>query len=185
MIGPLEKMLTAKDAEERLVAALVLIPLGKGEEAVPVLLKAADSQDRAMHAADALPWLLWNQRLEVFQQLRSSPNGKTSLSSLIEKMAEVHDRRAGEVLWGTAGRPGLDPGGRRRATGRACAEFTWGRNTIRCRARRPADRQALVEGGPLPRATSGGELQRLVALSLLARHRPGQGPGGRGQNGRR
>ena len=43
MIAPLEKMLAAEAAKERVAAALALVPLGKAAEALPVLSKTVRS----------------------------------------------------------------------------------------------------------------------------------------------
>ena len=77
LIEPLEEMLRAEEAEERVAAAKALVPLGKGEVALPALLEAAGSDAKLLgQAAGILPWLVWDERFRVFHQMRQLAHDK-------------------------------------------------------------------------------------------------------------
>ncbi len=71
LVPRLRTMLTAHTLREKVKAAKALIPLGAVDEALPVLLKTvADEPSDLDEAGEVLPWLLWPQRLDLFQRLR-------------------------------------------------------------------------------------------------------------------
>ena len=66
-VEPLQKMLTAEDADEVIAAGVALVPLGQSEQALPVLLGAVRAQPAQVAAAcQILPWLVWQERVRVF-----------------------------------------------------------------------------------------------------------------------
>jgi len=165
MIEPLEKMLTAESAEERLVAAMVLVPLGKGETALPVLIEAVRAEPKLLqNAHPILPWLVWQERLHTFHELRRLAL-KGNLTQLVYAMAEVSDRRAAEPFWemladkeiaATAARV-LEQGLRKAYFGAQADDLD---------EVRPAQKKELADAARR-RALSGPSTQRIVALSLL------------------
>jgi HEAT repeat protein/thiol-disulfide isomerase/thioredoxin len=97
--GPLEKMLRAETAKERMAAATVLVPLGRADSALPEIRKLLDAHHQFLHqAAEILPWLTWKERLPLFRQLCGIA-GNNNLLSMVYAMSRVPDRRAVDVYW--------------------------------------------------------------------------------------
>jgi Cytochrome c554 and c-prime len=98
--APLEKMLKAGNAKERVVAALALVPLGKVAAAAPVALDTVRANRDLMEtAAKILPWLVWKDRVKMFRDLSSLASDGESRARLIAVLAEAPDHRAAELLW--------------------------------------------------------------------------------------
>lgn len=173
LVEPLEQMLQASSAEERLAAALALVPLGKADQAMPVLLEAARTKRKTFgRATMVLPWLVWEERLRVFGKLRSMVDDEGDFSLLVYFMIRVADRRAGDVFWEMLGdekitasvADSLEGGLRRAYYGKNYND----RSEITASQRRE---MAAVAG---PRAAEGPEWQRVVALALLLGAAPQQ-----------
>lgn len=100
LLEPLRQVLRAEDPKERLAAALVLIPLGKMDEALPVLRECvmADN-DLFGESVKALPWLFWEQRKELFEQLRPLADRPKVQLQLVRAMTSAIDRRAADLFW--------------------------------------------------------------------------------------
>jgi HEAT repeat protein len=167
MIAPLEAMLQADRAEERIAAARALVPLGKADVALPVLLAAARSNAGLFDdAIPVLPWLLWDDRLDAFLELRDLARGEGDLSTLIRTMADVPDQRATGVFWELLADEKLTLGAASALrNGLLTAQFGspyFDASDLGARARREFLEEAK------PRALAGTELQRLTALALLA-----------------
>ena len=67
--GPLEKMLRAEAAEERMAAAVALVPLGRADLALPEVRRLMTDHKFFEKAAALLPWLPWKDREALFRQL--------------------------------------------------------------------------------------------------------------------
>ena len=167
MIPPLEGMLQAERAEERMAAALALVPLGKGDAALPVLLAAARSHAELFDAAaGGLPWLFWDDRLDVFTKLRDAAGGESGLSVLIDAMTQVPDRRATGPLWELLADEKLTlAAASTLRNGLLTAHF--GSTYFDASDLSPPARREFAEEAK-PRALAGPQLQRLTALALLA-----------------
>jgi len=165
MVAPLEKMLNAEAAEERLGAAMVLVAFGKGPVALPVLTVALGSHPESFdRAVEVLPWLLWEERLKLFDELRGLAPGDSDLHHLVSAFCEVPDSRAAEPLWRLLAEPKLTPaaaGALQNGLRSTYFGRRWGNDRMTPAARRELTRAASA------RAASGAELQRLVALTLL------------------
>jgi HEAT repeat protein len=99
-VEPLEKMLAAESVKERIAAAVTLIPLGKADEALPMLNAALRSNPEYMDMArDVLPWLTWERRLELFRYLSSLAQGEDAATELLYTMNETPDRRSADMNW--------------------------------------------------------------------------------------
>lgn len=170
MIEPLEKLLAAQNPEEKLEAAVALTPLGRADKALPALLAAAQgSPERVRRAGEALPWLLWDNRLALFHDLRklaAERDRKETYASLVGNMAEVKDARAAELFWQLLADPQIDESeadaletGLRRAY--------LGERYYSASDALPSERRAMAKAAR-QRVTAGGELQCLAALVLLA-----------------
>ncbi|MHC4398166.1 MAG: HEAT repeat domain-containing protein [Planctomycetota bacterium] len=166
-IGPLQKMLEAEAAEERMAAAQTMVPLGKVDEAIAVLIETADSSPAVFsRATQVLPWLTWDRRLSTFDQLRKIADQEGEFSQLVNLMTEVADRRLADSFWelledeetavGLVG--GLYTGLLKTYLG----ERYYDLDDVT-----PSARRRLIEEAE-PRAANGSEAERLVALALLA-----------------
>lgn len=171
VIPLLKQMLTAEAAEERLAAAMVLVPLGEAEVALPAVVEAARS-DRALlvRACGVLPWLPFQQRLDTFNKLREVVSNQDDLAQLIFAMVTVPDRRAIGLFWELL------------ADEQLAAETVYALQTGLQRAYSGASFFSAPEVSPAvkkriardarARVETGSTGQRLAALSLLASAAP-------------
>jgi HEAT repeat protein len=167
MVGPLEKMLAADSVKEKLAAAVTLVPLGKADEALPVINDAVQSSPEYLEIAqEVLTWLAWDRRLELFRRLDASAKSEEASLQLIRTMSKFPDRRTAALFWGLL----------------AGEKITREKATVLVEGLRQAylgDRYYSVSNIPAPdrrelmreakpRTASGSDLQRLAALVLLA-----------------
>ena len=100
VVEPLTRMLDAESREERVAAALCLIPLGHEDPALIVLLAVVQAEPNyAGQAAGALPWLPWEQRRQLFDRLLALNSSPEELGHLAQAMANRPDPRAAPLLW--------------------------------------------------------------------------------------
>ncbi|MEX0714926.1 MAG: HEAT repeat domain-containing protein [Pirellulales bacterium] len=100
LVTPLEAMLAAEAADERLAAAMALIPLGKDEPALGVLQKTVDENPKLLiEAAEILAWLPWEQRLPLFERMAAASTQSEQLTALAGGLAVLPDLRAAPPLW--------------------------------------------------------------------------------------
>jgi HEAT repeat protein len=167
MVAPLEQMLKAADSKERIAAALAIVPLGKADAALPVILDAVRGKHEQVESvAELLPWLVWKQRIKTFRELWSLIGYGDLGPHLIAALAEAPDRRAAEPLWELL-------------ANRKVSEFEafaihsalmvayFGQEYYSSSEMPASDRRDLAKAAK-PRTEAGNELQRLVALALLA-----------------
>jgi HEAT repeat protein len=165
---PLQSMLAAAKADERLAAALPLVALGKEKEALPVLLKAA-ADDHALldHGSDALLWLPWTERHEFYQQLLALRPDQEQLQHVVHNMLAIREPRTIPLFWDLAARADLKPelAG---SLGHALKNTYFGGNeNIDGQPKIPAAVRKEVVAAAKPRASAGPDLQRVIALALL------------------
>jgi HEAT repeat protein len=166
MVAPLEKMLKAADAKERMAAAVALVPLGKAAAALPVALATLRSNhDLIDEAAQLLPWLVWKQRIKTFRDLCALVADGDSRAHLIAALAAVPDHRAGEPLW-TLLAAKLSDEESRAIYGTLMVTYL-GNEYYSSSGISKSDRRDLAAAAK-PRAEAGNERQRLIALALLA-----------------
>ena len=170
MIAPLEKMLRAEAPRERTAAAVALVPLGKAA-ALPVFLATVRANPELMETAhQILPWLVWEQRLKTFQELRALAASEAARLPLLEVFAEAPDRRAADLLWGVLADAKL-AADESNMLQRALLATYLGTSYYNPSQVSKADRRELTEAAK-PRTSSGSDRQRLVALTLLAAAAP-------------
>ena len=176
LIAPLEKMLRSSSADQRLAAAVALVPLGKCQAVLPVIYEVARSDPKKYREAlEVLPWLVWEQRLAAFRQLCKIAPSPDFVAALIDAMVEVHDLRAVEILWGLLADPKTtetEIGAIQRGLLSVHGIPYW--YSPRSGNQSQANKSSLLELAKFaaPRAAGGSEKQRLVALSLLAYANP-------------
>ena len=171
LIGPLEKLLSSKNVDERLAAALALVPLGKAQAVLPLFYEAARSDpNKYREAAEVLRWLVWPERLAAFQQLRAIAPTPEAVGHLVESMAEVRDRRAAALFWELSADVKTVPQQAGAIEEALLSVHGISRWYSRSDTQSAALKRALLELGrqAKPKAASGSDLQRLVALGLLA-----------------
>jgi hypothetical protein len=159
-------MLAAEAADERVAAAVALVPLGQAESAVPVILSTAKDHSASLPlAAQVFEWLVWPQRETLFRQLDALATTDEERDVLVEAMNEVPDRRMAELYWTLLGREHVGRSvvstieyGLRQAY---LGSRYYDEDSITPRMRREA-REALV-----PHANKGRAIERLVAINLL------------------
>jgi len=164
MLPPLEKMLHAADAEESLAAAVALVPLGRCDIALPVVRQRVKAEPKHLdRAAPLLPWLLWPDRVQLFEQLWPLAGEGHESGQLIVQMSETGDERAVDRFWTLLADPKLTPqsAGSLKTGLQQLYRLEQGGGS---QARRRRELLAAAR----PRAASGPELQRLVALALIA-----------------
>ena len=183
MVPPLEKMLRAEAPKERAAAAVLLAPLGKAGESLPVLRDTLRANPELLETAvKVLPWLVWEERLKSLPGL--PPDGQERRGP---ERADRWDRRGARP---SRGRPVLAIVGRAEDQGRRRAATFLGvdggvlRQPVRFLGR--AARRA-------PQGDRGGKASRAVRRRLAAarrvgavgHRRQGRGGGDRLQTGRR
>ncbi len=100
LVEPLEKMLGAAETEERLAAALALVPLNRAEQALPVVLASAPEKSSLFfQSTGVLNWLVWDRRVEMFWKLFDLAQNETERTSLLQAMNGIPDIRAGELYF--------------------------------------------------------------------------------------
>jgi thioredoxin-like negative regulator of GroEL/HEAT repeat protein len=171
LVPLLEKMLTAKDVDERLAAALALVPLGQAQTALPKLYEMARSDaNKYAEVMEVLPWLVWEQRLEAFRQLRKIAPEGSALSTLVGSMAEVHDPRAADLFWDVLADPKTTlrqtPNIEYSLLGVYGIEYYSSRRNEPVGPQMKRSLQRLAESAQA-RVATGSDVQRLFALALL------------------
>jgi len=162
----LEPMLTAESPEERLAAAIDLIALGRDDVALPVLLAAVKLRpELAGTAAGALPWLTWDRRLAVFEELTKRSAGPAAVMQIAQKMSVWTDPRSAQPLWSMLGDESMTVVSAGRILD-ALRRIYFGDHSYRASSA-PADQRRQAIADAVPRAQSGPEFQRLTALALL------------------
>jgi HEAT repeat protein len=165
--APLAKMLKAPSVEEQLAAALPLIALGRRSEAMPTLLAAARQRhDYIGEAANALPWLHLHDRLELFEALLAVSPATDQFGQMASQLSVIRDTRIAAPLWKLTARGELDAQTIHWIDQALRRAYLGSRVMQNMGTISKAERKRLVSDAS-PRAQSGPEWQRLIALGLL------------------
>jgi HEAT repeat protein len=167
LVPQIEKMLEAEAAEERMAAAQALVPLGKAEQALPILLALPKQHPELIErAAQVLPWLVWENRLSAFNRLLELSSDETARGQLVSALAEIQDRRTTDRFWQLLEDPQLTlPVVGTVYSGLLSAYY--GQRYYDPSDAAPTIRRE-VAGDAKRWIKSGSEFQRVVALALLA-----------------
>ncbi len=99
MIKPLTRMLTDGGDTEQLAAASALVPLGQSAIALPRLKElAAKGRSNRDQVAKSIPWLLWEDRQDLFQCLAKLLPENESVVDLISNLTP-NDFRNADLIW--------------------------------------------------------------------------------------
>jgi HEAT repeat protein len=166
-VEPLEKMLSADSVKEKLAAAVALVPLGKADEALPVINDVMQSNPEYFDMArEVLPWLVWERRLQLFRRLRSLAQNENAEVELIFTMNETPDHRLAELVWELLADGNItQTKARNLQTGLMRAHL--GRQFLPISNIAASKRKELIQDAKA-HIDSKSELQRLAALILLA-----------------
>ncbi|MCH7990572.1 MAG: HEAT repeat domain-containing protein, partial [Planctomycetes bacterium] len=100
MVPLLEPLLKSKSVEEQLAGALALVGLGRDQAALPVLSAVMKSHRQHISTiASSLPWLLWEDRIELFREFTKVTDNPSDLGYVVYSMAEPQDHRAFDAFW--------------------------------------------------------------------------------------
>jgi HEAT repeat protein len=165
VVQPLEDMLSAKDTELRLTAALGLVPLGKDERAVPLLQQIARSQPAFVgRVSHALGWLPLDKRLALFSELLPLASESSAFAELVRSMAIIPDLKAAPALWNLLGREDA-PAGQAQTLLGAMRLLYFGQQYYRPQLK--ATQRERIVSDLRQYTTAGPEIRHVVALALL------------------
>jgi HEAT repeat protein len=175
-IAPLVKMLKASSVEEQIAAALPLIALGREPSSLPALIEAARRRPEFVgDAAQAFPWLHWKDRVELFRQLLAANPGADQFRQMASQFSAVRDTRTLQPLWDLTTRGELDTQ-TVHAIDTALRRAYFGARAV-TQEKVPKAERLRVVAGVRPRAESGPEWQRVIALGLLLSVAPEEAAG--------
>ena len=100
IVAPMKALARSQDVEERIFAAVILSAFGEDNVALPVLMnEARQSPKHGSRIAQALPWLLWPERRQLFLACIESGGSTDQQSQIIGSMTALPDKRAAPLLW--------------------------------------------------------------------------------------
>lgn len=163
----LQPMLAADSIEERFAGAAALAALGHDAEALPVIEQVLESPEPHVRfkPADVLPWLLWDDRLALFNKLVDSASDVDQLATIADALIEVEDKRALDPLWMLASRE--DAGKELAGVLVGVLRGVYFPDNRYYPKEAPLSRRKRAAADLIPRAESGPMWQRLVALVML------------------
>lgn len=162
----LETLLNHESAEERLAGSLALAGLGQDKQSIPQLRAIVKSHPQHIGTiARVLPWLLWDDRIQLFQEICQSAKDTSDLHRAIYQMSEPRDHRALVPFWDLLAREDVNAD----LAGSIIMAFSklyfddryYDLESISVGAKKRA------VAGMIPRAESGPHWQRIVALVVL------------------
>ncbi len=172
-VKPLEGMLRAASADERLASALCLVALGGPPAASEALAKLVKERpDLVGDLAQSLPFRHWPDRLDFFKVLMAAEPGPDTRAELIERMAEILDSRLADLLWSLTAREQLGAMESYNLM-QAFPKLLYGPNVQDPKALPKETRQRILSE-LWPKAESGPEWQRVFGLVLLASVEPAE-----------
>ena len=172
MVEPLEKMLEAESLEERIAAASALIPLGKKEAMVPLLMEMTkDKPEFSDSFVKVVPWLVREKRWELFHQWQEQTKPQDEqIAQFLRNTVDIVDiveLRDEAIFWDILDRENisiylLDTVFDSLKPLYLFREFAYNSGT-----QPPKKIRSLLIEKLQARATTGPENQRLTALALL------------------
>ena len=172
MIGPLEKMLEAESPEERITAALALIPLGKKETMVPLLIEMTKDKPEFFDLfAIAIPWLVREKRWELFYQWQEQSNPQDEqiaqfLRNTVD-IVDIVDLRDEAIFWDILDRENISIYLLDTVFDSLKPLYLFNQFAYNSGTQPPKKIRSLLIEKLQARVTAGPENQRLIALALL------------------
>ena len=179
LLDELEQNLAAGDADLRVQAAVGLTAAGGDDKSLPVLRDAAKANAATRPAvAAALPWLPWESRLALFDELFALGLNDAQAGQVARQMGNLADPRAAAPLWSMLERPeasaaasptaakGGAKSGLASSVMSALQHVYLGNNYYDIESV-SADRRRAAADAAAERLAKGNEIQRVVALALL------------------
>lgn len=166
-IEPLRKMFASSDLHEKFAAAIPLAALGDAgaAQSLPGFIRSLPDERR--HIASALPWLHWDARLALFNQLREAGGDAQMLGTLAEEMTVTPNPKVAATLWDLLKEPAADISVAAEVERSMVRAYTGGDFwNIQPGTLDDGQRKLIVDGCK-DMAARGTANQRLVALALL------------------
>jgi HEAT repeat protein len=169
MVDPLLPMLSAKDPEEAVAAARPLVALGRQDKALPVLMSMV-KRAPALHdkIAEALHWLPWDNRLALFRLLCDAAAPDQVVVAVNNFV--LPEERTSSALWELAAHTKLNPEIANSILHGLEAIYDSDGATIRPYAdsNPSSEVRKAVLAAARAHIGSGSEMERMIALGLLA-----------------
>lgn len=171
LVSLLKPLLKAESHEERLAAALPMTALGRDKQALPVLRNLlTEDPDLRPEIARALPWLLWDDRRQMFEMLTEQISDASQISRIATLMADRPDTRSIELLWSLI--KDDESGGKLVSVLEdAVRQIYFPAHTYEPEKSPLSDRKRAL-ADLTPRTKKGNRWQRLLALVVLMRSSP-------------
>ena len=167
LIEPLRACMAGTDPAERVWAAAALVAVGQDDAALPVMREAARQHPEVrVAAASSLPWLPPDKRLALFDELLATGVGQGELGQLISYLAKLPEPRVTDRLWQLVAAPGADVETADDVLDGLRTAYFAGQHYNASQL--PAAKLAKIAEAAKEKALKGPELQRVVALVLLA-----------------
>ena len=169
MVEPLEKMLEAESPEERIAAALALIPLGKKEAMISFLMEMIkDKPEFSDYFAKIVPWFVREKRWELFHQWQEQVKPQDDqIARFLSDIVELVDPRDETILWDILGREKISAYLLDIVFDGLKSLYLFSRFAYSSDTQPPKKIRSLLVEKLQARATAGPENQRLIALALL------------------
>ncbi|EAQ78530.1 hypothetical protein DSM3645_26644 [Blastopirellula marina DSM 3645] len=168
ILNPLTKMMESEDPEERITAALVLVPLGHQQTALPVILETVRQSPELINRALAiLPWISWEQRQDLFATLYPIAEQQLQQQLALRAASSALDSRAADLLWPLLAKENVDL---EMAAGihLSLMNAYFGKSYWYGGDLSTSKRKKIVTAAE-KHAETGNEMESLVALQLLAK----------------
>ncbi|QDT41962.1 HEAT repeat protein [Gimesia alba] len=109
LVPLLESMLTQESVDEQLAGARALIGLGKDQHTIPRIQAILKSHPEHISSiASVLPWLLWDDRVQLFEEMIQVAPAPSDLYETVRRMAGPRDYRAVNAFWKLLTRQDMD-----------------------------------------------------------------------------
>lgn len=165
----LEKMLKSDSIEERIAAAVLLVPLGRAEEMAPKLLEMIEEKPEYFpDFVRILPWLPRDKRIEHFRQWRAESDPQPGqIATFLEAMIVPVDFHFEPLLWEILNEDGISFDMVYVIFDQLCDLYQRDKFVYRYETQLPKKQQDELIEKIRKRAESDDENQRFVAVSIL------------------
>jgi hypothetical protein len=167
LLALLTPLLEAEAVAERVDAGVALIALAQEDRALPVLLATAKAEPALVGAiAKALSFLPWAKQLDLFERLIALRPQPEDLNHIVSSFERSLDPKVISPLWQLAGQDFVKIESASTITNALSTAYL-GDQFYRLDKVDPKIKQAVIKDAK-ERAAAGPDVQRLIALALLA-----------------